>query len=330
MKIYLAILTLVSVLLFTVAAFAADKVVVIPLGGKKCINPTENSFTNSIEMTFNLIQNGTFTMGSSVSEPGHLTNETLHQVTLTKSFYMQTTEVTNKQWNTLIIDNTGYGTVNPSRSHSSDNYPVEYVNWFEAAFFANTLSGWESRSLCYNLTGCSGSPGAGMTCTGISFNSNCKGYRLPTEAEWEYAARAGTSTAYANPYSFDDTDTETSTGFNANLSAMGWYFWNRASTGYFPADLGYEDGTKPVAQKQANLWGLYDMHGNVGEWCQDLWDLSAYSADSITDPLGDTGTLRVNRGAGYGESAEAARSAKRRGNTPDNRFQGRGFRLILP
>jgi len=334
---------------------AANKVVVVPLGGTvgnataadvvkgktfssraagKGVtgtleqHPMGQSFTNSIGMTFNLIPAGTFTMGSpdgtgtEPAEPGRYSDETQHQVTLTKSFYMQTTEVTNKQWNTLIFD-TGLG-AKPSTSHTGDTYPLETVNWFEAAYFANRLSIVEGKTPCYTLNGCNdNAPGADMECDSVDISDTCTGYRLPTEAQWEYAARATTTTAYANPVYFDATNTETGSGFNSNLAAMGWYSWNDTNSGY-------ESGTKPVAAKQANYWGLYDMHGNVWEWCRDRYG-GDYSADPVTDPTGDaTSSYRVFRGGSWFHHAGSARSAFRFWGAPGDRFNFLGFRLALP
>jgi formylglycine-generating enzyme required for sulfatase activity len=302
-------------------ATAQNKVVVVPLGGKKCTSPMENSFTNSIGMTFNLIPAGTFTMGSpdgsgdEPAEPGRFSNETQHQVTLTKPFYMQVTEVTQQQWQEVIVKM-------PATSNIGDEYPIETVNWFEAAWFANALSQREGRSQCYILTSCSRDPGDDMECTGVGFYPTCTGYRLPTEAQWEYAARAGTTTAYANPYSFDATNTVTDGGFNSNLAAMGWYVWNNTISGY-------TGGTKPVAQKQANRWGLYDMHGNVYEWCQDGY--ADYPAGSVTDPQGlNYHFIDVVRGGSWSSEARYERSAYRYGAFKGYRFYDLGFRLTLP
>jgi len=294
------------------------------------------SFTNTKGMTFNLIPAGSFIMGSpdgsgsEPAEPGRSSSETQHQVSLSQSFYMQTTEVTNKQWNTIIFDSS-LG-AKPSLSHIGDNYPVDNVNWFEAAYFANRLSVVEGLISCYTLNGCNATvPGAGMTCISVDISETCSGYRLPTEAEWEYAARATTTTAYSNPVYFNKTETETGGNFNDNLHPMGWYFFNRnLENTYFNRTL-YEDGTKPVAVKQANHWGLYDMHGNVYEWCRDWWDGSAYSPNPVADPIGDvTGSSRGYRGGNWGWWASMARSAYRNRGAPDFRSDELGFRLVLP
>jgi formylglycine-generating enzyme required for sulfatase activity len=145
--------------------------------------PTMQTYTTpTYGMTFNLLPAGTFTMGSPDDEPGGPYDyETQHQVTLSKSFYMQTTEVTNKQWNAVIVAK-GRG-INPSGSHSGDNYPVEHVNWYEAASFANWLSADQGLIPCYNGNStCSGTLGSDFTCTNVIMVSGCTGFRLPTEA----------------------------------------------------------------------------------------------------------------------------------------------------
>jgi len=318
-----------SALLLSQTAVAHNKVVVIPMAGDDIpgiSHPVAAPFTNSIGMQFNELPAGSFTMGSPLGEPDRSSNEVEHTVALTQAFGMQVTEVTNAQWNDVIVD-AAFG-INPSSSHPGDNnYPVERVTWYDAVFFANRLSLDEGRSTCYIFSGISGTAGSTLSITTVTQNASCTGYRLPTEAEWEYAARAGTTTAYANPIGFDAADTETGSGFNGNLHAMGWYSYNREMENGSAVPT-YGDGTKPVAKKQANAWGLYDMHGNVYEW---NWDWLAAYTGNATNPTGPaSGSLRVIRGGSWGLSASNSRSANRNFSSPSLRFSDLGFRLVLP
>ncbi len=136
-------------------------------------------------------------------------------------------------------------------------------------------------------------------------------YRLPTEAEWEYAARAGSTTAFPNG---GITMTDNSCDYDPNLDAIGWYCGNS------------DRETHPVAQKQANAWGLFDMSGNIREWIQDWY--GDYPIGSVTDPTGpSTGSSRVLRGGSWNDHAWICRSAYRYWISPDNRIFSLGFRL---
>ncbi len=315
---------------------AHDRTVIIPLQGRAIGNATPNdviegktfsnatekgltgtlkqpfcgeSITNSVGMTFSLFPAGTFIMGSPNDEPGRTENETQHQVTLTKSFYMQTTEVTQAQWDAVIVNNSRG--INPS-SFSGEGHPANNINWYEAASFANWLSVDEGLTPCYVDYICSGDLGVDFSCTTVSIDSDCTGYRLPSEAQWEYAARAGTTTALYN-----GDVTFTGCNLDSNLNKIGWYCGNADSTTHF------------VGWKEPNSCGLFDMSGNVLEWCQDWWG-GDYSSESAIDPTGSaTGSHRVLRSGGWFFNAFHARSAHRGPSSPEI-SNGAGFRLVLP
>ncbi len=226
---------------------------------------------------------GSFTMGSN---DGGSDEKPPHQVRISRGFSMGKTEVTQGLYKQVMGENPSYF------SSCGDNCPVEKVSWFDAVTFANKLSELEGLEACYSISGSSVSWPRGLSCTG---------YRLPTEAEWEYAARAGQNTTYS--------------GSN-ELGDVGWYDENSGSK------------THPVAQKRANAWGLYDMTGNVWEWTWDRYDSSYYQSSSNVDPVGPNGgSSRVNRGGSWYSVASSARVAARNDLDPSLRSSYLGFRL---
>ncbi|MBI2375216.1 MAG: formylglycine-generating enzyme family protein [Deltaproteobacteria bacterium] len=255
-------------------------------GGAACAN------TWCLPTGYVVIPAGTFTMGSPSGEPGRVSNETQHQVTLMRSFWLKATEVTQAEWRDVM------GT-NPSRfTTCGDACPVEQVSWNDAVDYVNALSRREGLPECY------GGTVSARTFVGLS----CTGYRLPTEAEWEYATRAGTPTALWN-----GALQGAGCSGGANVDAVAWYCGNASSTSH------------PVALKPANAWGLYDVHGNVWEWVHDWY--GNYPGGAETDPTGPSaGSSRVVRGGSRGSGAEICRSAQRDYYDPTGRYGGIGFR----
>ena len=234
----------------------------------------------AIGIELKLIPAGTFTMGDANGDE----DETPHQVTLTKPFKMGVHEITQAQYE-LIMG------VNPSEFKGAD-HPVEMVSYEDALAFCRRISELPAEIAAGNV------------------------YRLPTEAEWEYACRAGTATKY----SFGDDDSFFGDYANffgdSELGDCAWFIWNS------------EDATHPVGSKRSNAWGLCGMHGNVVEWCQDWY--GDYPSGSVTDPRGpSTGPWHVFRGGCWGFPAEQCRSAARGRIDPSLRFAYVGFRVCL-
>lgn len=239
------------------------------------------SFRNEIGMNFMLLPAGSFVMGSPVDEPSRDEDENQHQVILSQPFYMQTTEVTQGQWQEIMGNNPAHF------AECGADCPVETVSWYDVQDFIEALN---------KKTG--------------------KQYRLPTEAEFEYAARAGSTTAFAN-----GEISETACGHDPALDAIGWYCYNAGST------------AQPVAQKQPNRWGLYDMHGNLWEWCADSWDGSPYQQEPAVDPLSPSPSAdgnRVIRSGSWATDAWFVRAANRDWCKPHFKNDFLGFRLVLP
>ena len=263
--------------------------------------------TDVLGMLFRDISAGSFTMGSPVSEVGRNSDELQHTVTLSNDFELQAWEVTEGQFEALL----GY---NPSYLQWGATYPVEQVTWHEAAAFANALSTVVGYAECYT---CSGS-GSTVSCTAPADPYACEGYRLPTEAEWEYASRAGTTGAFWTPngggnlFSGDEYSCDPSTLLDDGTALIGVSWHCAASSAYSAPSL--------------NDWDLRYMYGNVSEWVNDWYD--AYSSGAVTDPAGPaTGSYKILRGGHYSAYPKDVRSAVRQYLDPASVDPYAGIRL---
>jgi formylglycine-generating enzyme required for sulfatase activity len=231
----------------------------------------------SVAMDMIWVEPGTFTMGSPTSEAGRSSSETQHEVTLTQGFYLGKYEVTQAQYEAVMTGNTDGLSATPSQWPNNANRPVEKVSWDDIQKFLTRLNSQQAGNIPEGWA-----------------------YVLPTEAQWEYACRAGTTTAY----SWGDSITTS----NANYS-----------------DSGYSQ-TRDVGLYSANPWGFFDMHGNVWEWTADWY--AAYSSGAQTDPEGPaTGSTRVLRGGSWGNPSPHLRSAARGYDYPSTRYFSFGFRV---
>jgi formylglycine-generating enzyme required for sulfatase activity len=239
------------------------------------------------------IPGGTFTMGSPANEAERDDDEIQHQVTVS-TFYLGKHEVTQKEWQEVMGNN-------PS-NFQGDNLPVEQVSWYEAVEYCNKRSQREGLVPAYTING-----------TDVSWDRSASGYRLPTEAEWEYACRAGTG----GPFSTGNNITPEQANYDGN------YPYNNNAKGT------YREKTVNAGSFAANPWGLYDMHGNVWEWCWDWY--GDYPSGAQTDPVGPAaGADRVRRGGSWNFDGRYLRSADRGSYAPANRNYYLGFRLARP
>lgn len=224
--------------------------------------------SGGVQMEFVLIPAGSFLMGSE-ENMGDGDESPVHRVTITQPFYFGACEVTQEQWEKIMG-------ANPSGFQGA-KLPVETVSWHDCQRFLARLGAKTGRK-----------------------------FALPTEAQWEYACRAGT----AAPWNFG--------GSESLVKDHAWMGENS------------EGATHPVGTKTPNAWGLHDLHGNVGEWCADWYAKHAYAAGEIKDPRGPaTGESRVVRGGGWGEDADHVRCAVRNCNGPDGATRGTGLRCVL-
>jgi sulfatase modifying factor 1 len=285
-----------------------------------CIHP---DVVESCDNGWCQIPPGCFITGSPEDETGHgARSEIQNQVTLTHSFEIQQFEVTQGQWEDAgFTDPSTFGP-NGSGLCADLDCPVDNINWYEAVAFANRMSELHVPVLppCYTMENYTGEVGKGMVCESVTVNAptiyECEGYRLPTVYEAEYAARAGTTTAF---YSGDITYYEIPSECNIdeNLDHIGWYCLNS------------ENKSHPVGQKEPNEWGLYDVSGNVFEWVDSRFNGRGSGDAPVIDPVGPSdGTDRILRGGSWNSWSVYCRSARNFALPPELFSFDFGTRLV--
>ncbi len=247
--------------------------------------PNQGGNTMKVPENFVLIEGGTFQMGSPDTEAWRSEDETQHSVTVS-DFYMGIYELTQKEYREITGEN-------PS-NFSGDDLPVENISWMDAVRYCNARSEKENLTPAYTVDGQS-----------VTWNRSANGYRLPTEAEWEYACRAGTATPFNTENSIS---AEESNYYGHYPYEIEDNYFTQGNLSTKPGK--YRQTTVAVNSFSPNKWGLYNMHGNVSEWVWDYY--GAYSTEAQNDPAGaESGTLRVYRGGGWNDFAKNMRSSYR-------------------
>ena len=258
--------------------------------------------TKTVNDDFVLIQGGTFMMGSPETENWRIDDETLHEVTVS-SFYMDPHEATQRDYSRLMGSN-------PSL-FSGDSLPAESISWLEAVLFANARSAEAGLTPAYTVTD-----------RGVTWDRSADGYRLPTEAEWEYACRAGTVTPFNTERSLSAAEANFYGHYPYEIEEN---YFNSSVLEAKPGE--YRQTTVPVGSFEPNAWGLFDMHGNVNEWCWDYY--GAYDTEDTDNPTGSAdGTRHVYRGGGWNDFAKNMRSAYRAAGQEDMKSFSLGVRLV--
>ena len=263
-----------------------------------------------------------FMMGSAAGAADEMP---VHAVAFTRSFWMDSTEVTQGEFDRVMkAAFPAYSTPDWHAPYGvGARFPASLVEWGDAVLYCNARSTAEGLDAVYSYTNILGTPGNGCALEGVTADLAKSGYRLPTEAEWEYAARAGGSfdfswgkNASGYPVTADDS---------AAIAAHAVWAGNSWNLGSENANFGLQ----AAASKRPNAYGLYDMHGNAWEWCHDWYDATYYISSPASDPAGPaSGGWHALRGGSWGNEADALRASNRTFSTPDYLFNFIGFRAV--